>query len=95
MVVHYRYATVILSDLLQDPEDPFRSSLKNFGRASQIHSDDREAKLALVTARYALVVVNMVLPHGSCLDLLVWLRRINRVVPVFTFRESSGFLRAN
>ncbi|MFM0259820.1 winged helix-turn-helix domain-containing protein [Paraburkholderia sediminicola] len=81
---------ILLAESVERDARRLSSILRAQGYAVDRVKNDREAQLALTTARYALVVMNMMLHRGSSLDLLVWLRRINRVVPVFTFKESDS-----
>ncbi|MFM0005865.1 response regulator transcription factor [Paraburkholderia dipogonis] len=81
---------ILLAESVERDARRLSSILRAQGYAVDRVKNDREAQLALTTARYALIVMNMMLPRGSSLDLLVWLRRINRVVPVFTFKESDS-----
>ncbi|WOD13836.1 response regulator transcription factor [Paraburkholderia kirstenboschensis] len=81
---------ILLAESVQRDARRLSSILRAQGYAVDRVKDDREAQLALTTARYALVILNMMLPRGSSLDLLVWLRRINGVVPVFILAESDS-----
>jgi DNA-binding response OmpR family regulator len=81
---------ILLAESVERDARRLSSILRAQGYAIDRVKSDREAQLALTTARYALVVLNMMLPRESSLDLLASLRRINRVVPIFTFKEGDN-----
>jgi DNA-binding response OmpR family regulator len=66
------------------------SSLRRQGYAVDRVHDGIEAELALSTTRYALVLINMILPRKSGSPILLWLRRVNSDVPVLTFRQDDS-----
>jgi two-component system, OmpR family, response regulator QseB len=65
-------------------------TLRRQGYAVDRVYDGLEAQLALTTTRYALVLINMVLPKMSGPSLLLWLRQINFEVPVLTFKQHDS-----
>jgi two-component system response regulator QseB len=81
---------ILLAESVERDARRLSSILRAQGYAIDRVKSDREAQLALTTARYALVVLNMMFPRESSLDLLASLRRINRVVPIFTFKEGDN-----
>jgi DNA-binding response OmpR family regulator len=81
---------ILLAESVERDARRLSSILRAQGYAVDRVKNDREAQLALSTARYALVVLNMMSPRGTRLDLLGWLRRVDRVVPVLTFKESDS-----
>jgi len=62
--------------------DGIKAGLKQAGFAVDWATDGHNAKLALETEDYALIVLDLGLPKLSGMDLLKWLRASNRKIPV-------------